>query len=206
MTSAADAQLATDRDPAAGVHVVGDAGLRGIVQSAEKDRTQVLLDDGRRVSIRTEALQPRDDGFYVALSPADVSAADGGDSSEERVIPILEEQVRVEVASVVTGRVRIAKRVETETHEVDQPLLREDVDVERIEVNTPVEDAANPPQPRQEGDTLIIPVLKEVLVVEKRLVVAEELRVTRKQTQHVARETVELRREHVDAERLDTTV
>jgi len=35
---------------------------------------------------------------------------------------------------------------------------------------------------RYEGDTMIIPILEEVLVVEKRLLLREEIRITRRQS------------------------
>jgi hypothetical protein len=42
---------------------------------------------------------------------------------------------------------------------------------------------AEPPVQRQEGDTLILPVVEEVLVVEKRLMLREEIRITRRREQ-----------------------
>jgi stress response protein YsnF len=51
---------------------------------------------------------------------------------------------------------------------------------------------------RQEGDVTIVPVLEEVLVVEKRLMLREEIRVTRRRetkrhVEHVALRTEEAR-------------
>ena len=51
------------------------------------------------------------------------------------------------------------------------------------------------------GDTTIYPVLREVLVVEKRLKLVEEVRVTRKQTTNHVQERVRLRREEITVER-----
>jgi len=82
---------------------------------------------------------------------------------------------------------------------VDEPLLHEDVQVERVAINQPVTAA---PQVRQEGDTLIIPVVDEVLVVEKRLILKEELRITRRHTTVRDPQTVTLQREDVIVEHL----
>jgi len=62
---------------------------------------------------------------------------------------------------------------------IDEPLFGEDVTVERVQVNRLV-DAA--PQSRQDGDTTIIPVVEEVITVQKRLLLREEVRITRRRT------------------------
>jgi stress response protein YsnF len=61
---------------------------------------------------------------------------------------------------------------------------------------------AEAPSARQEGDTLIIPVLEEVLVVEKRVRIKEEIHVTRTAREEPYRATVALRSEQVAVERL----
>jgi len=58
-----------------------------------------------------------------------------------------------------------------------------------------------PPPVRHEGNTMIIPLLEEVLVVEKRLMLREELRVTRTQTEFHAPQQVTLRREEITVDR-----
>jgi uncharacterized protein (TIGR02271 family) len=55
---------------------------------------------------------------------------------------------------------------------------------------------------RQEGDTLIIPVYEEILVVEKRLVLKEEIRITKRHIDATEQARVLLREEHVDIEEL----
>jgi stress response protein YsnF len=61
------------------------------------------------------------------------------------------------------------------------------------------------PVTRQEGQMTIYPVVKEVLVVQKRLLLIEEIRVTRQQTQTQDTQTVRLRREEMTVERTPTT-
>jgi stress response protein YsnF len=56
------------------------------------------------------------------------------------------------------------------------------------------------PEPRYEGDTLIIPVVEEMLVTEKRLLLREEVRITRRQRTEQAEIRDVLRREIVDVE------
>ena len=110
------------------------------------------------------------------------------------VVPIIEETLHVSTAEVVTGGVHVAKRVTEREEVVDPALRRDEVHVERIPINQMVAEA---PQARQEGDTLIVPVLEEVLVVEKRLFLKEEVRITRTRTEAHQPQTVAVRTEDV---------
>ena len=62
---------------------------------------------------------------------------------------------------------------------IEDSVERSDLHVERIPVDRLVTEA---PPPRQEGDTLIVSIVEERLVVEKRLYVIEEVRITRTST------------------------
>jgi stress response protein YsnF len=55
---------------------------------------------------------------------------------------------------------------------------------------------------RQEGDTTIIPIVEEVVVLEKRLKLVEEVRVTKQQTAKHEPQNITLRRQNVTIERL----
>jgi uncharacterized protein (TIGR02271 family) len=121
----------------------------------------------------------------------------GGDTE---VIPVVEESLRVGRRSVETGRVRIHKVVREEQQVVDEPTRREEVTVERVPVNRYVEAT---PQPRQEGDTTVYPVVEEVVVVQRRLMLKEEVRVTKRVTETREPQTVTLRSEEVKIERLE---
>jgi len=161
--------------------------------------TRVRLEGGEAILVQTELLVVRDPGHYeLPLRFADLTARTGA-GAETLVVPVVEETLEVEKHAVETGRVRISKTVTERQEEVDMPLLREEVAVERVAVNRVV---TEPPAVRTEGDTLIVPLLEEELVVEKRLVLKEELRITRRQTEtHQARQ-VTLRREEATVERI----
>jgi uncharacterized protein (TIGR02271 family) len=122
-----------------------------------------------------------------------------------RVLPIIEERAVVNREIVETGRVRLTRRVHETDEEISVPVQHDEVDVERVPINQTLPAGALPPATRYEGDVLIIPVVREVAVVETRLLVVEELRVTKRQvtTQHT--EPVHLRREELTVERLPTT-
>jgi uncharacterized protein (TIGR02271 family) len=124
-------------------------------------------------------------------------------SRSEIRIPVLEESLQVDTRLVDTGRgVRVHKTVAEEERIVDLPLMHEEISVEHVEVGTWV-DPADQPAARYEGDTLIVPVFEEVLVVEKRLRLKEELRITRRRQEKHAPQRFVLRSEDVTVERFD---
>src|SRR5262245_28894458 len=115
----------------------------------------------------------------------------------EVVVPVVEEHVEVRKRVARRQQVRLTKSVTARNELVDVPLLREELTVERVPIGRFVEAAA---APRQDGDTLVMPVYEEVLVVEKRLWLREEVRVTRVRREAHEPQRVELRREDVRIE------
>lgn len=122
---------------------------------------------------------------------------------EERLtLPVIEESLHVEKRAVVGGGYRLRKRVDTQVATVDELLRNYKVEIERIPVNAPL-GSDDIPEPRYEGDTLVIPVIEEVIVTEKRLVLTEEIRITRVHGTHRKPQQVELRKEQIDIEKLE---
>lgn len=118
-------------------------------------------------------------------------------------IPVIEEQLAIGTRVVETGRgVRIHKTVTEQPVTIDERLMRDEMEVRRVTVDR-VLDSGEAPAPRYEGDTLVIPVLEEVLVVERRLRIKEELHITRIQREERYHDTVPLKAERVDVERFD---
>lgn len=115
---------------------------------------------------------------------------------ENTSIPVVEEQLKIEKKVIETGNLRLIKKVHEEEHEVNVALVQENVTVERVPLDRFVE---SPPPVRQEGDTTIYPVLREVLV--KRLVLVEEVRVTRNRTETPSPQKITLRKEEVQVNR-----
>lgn len=111
---------------------------------------------------------------------------------DEYIIPVIEEEVVLGKRLVSKGGVIVSKEVITEESSIETPVATEHIDIERIPVNQYQESR---PEIRQEGDTMIIPVLKEV--VEKRLLLVEEIRITKKVTSETRQEKVTLTREKV---------
>jgi uncharacterized protein (TIGR02271 family) len=119
----------------------------------------------------------------------------------EMVIPVIAEQARVRRERTVTGKVRLRKIIHYEEQTIDQPILTERVSVERVAIDQWIDTA---PPIRSEGETLIVPVVEEVLVVEKRLRLREEVRVTWHHEEDHQPQNVVVRREEVRIERADS--
>lgn len=118
-------------------------------------------------------------------------------------IPVIEEQLAFGTRVVETGRgVRIHKTVSEQPVTIDERLSRDEVQVEHVPIDRIVA-AGETPANRYEGDTLIVPVLEEVLVVERRLRIKEELHISRTRHEERYQETVALKVERVDVERFD---
>lgn len=160
-------------------------------------RVLVRLDDGQGVLVDPSLLQSEPDGGFTIPFSFDDLLSTSSREGDEVVIPVIQEEVSVAKREVERGRFRITKEVSERDVLVDQPLLHEHVDVERVPVNQMVD---TPPEVRYEGDTMIVPVLEEVVVVEVRLMVREELRITRRREEVNEPQHVILRREDVKIE------
>ncbi len=185
--------------------VTDQDGVRGTVLTTSRfldDSPQRLirLADGRELIVPKQLLRPQDDGSFILTTPiADLMGDNAPRTSQEQVVPVIQEQLNVGKRVTESGRVRINKRIETTESVVDEPLLHHSYDIQRIAVNRIAEDV---PEPRYEGDTLVLPILEEVLVVEKRLILREEVRITPKREEVHDPQTHSVRREHVEVERV----
>lgn len=117
---------------------------------------------------------------------------------EGSVIPIIEERAVIGKEIVETGKVRISKRVSEHEKIIDEPLLHEEVSVERVAVNQFVD---TPPEIRQDGDTMIIPVVEEQLVLKKRLFLVEEIHVRKQVVESHEPQRITLLKEEVEVKR-----
>lgn len=113
------------------------------------------------------------------------------ENTDELRVPLVEEQLSIERKEVETDRVRVRTVVDTENVLVEDLLRVGRLDVTRVAADREVTEA---PEPYREGDTLVIPIVEERLVVEKRLFVVEELRVTSSSEDEAVSIPVSLRR------------
>ena len=139
------------------------------------------------------------DNIQQEKRPAENNSRLADNTEAARVIPVVEEFVTVQREIVETGKVHIRKTVTEEQALINLPITNESYDIERIAVNE-VRDTP-PPSVRYEGDVMIIPVTKEITVIQKRYEVVEELRITRKVTETPNMQEITLMKEQVHVER-----
>lgn len=118
---------------------------------------------------------------------------------DEIAVPLIEEELVATKKRVKGGEIVVRKTVETLPQSVPIDLTYDEVSVERVPVNR-VFDPKKLPKQRQEGDTLIIPVIEEQAVVVKQYLVREEIRITRRQATRHEELDGTVRREHVHLE------
>ena len=122
------------------------------------------------------------------------------DSPPEEGIALAEETVRLDKRETVSATVRVRTVVDTVEESARASLKRGSVEVTRVPVNEVVDVA---PDIRTDGDVTIVPILEEILVVEKRLLLKEELHVRRHESTEDVEVPVTLRKQRAIVERTD---
>jgi len=197
--------------------VLDKNGVQGAIAQSEpfspdgESQLLVRFENGRQVVVPREMLIRHEDGrYHLPVSIEELIASQEGgrrkeilhnvsaSDAEELVIPIVDEELRVQKQVHHSGVVEIRKTVHERTEVVDQPLQAEEVEVERIPVNRIVD---GPLQIRHEGNTLVVPLLEEVLVVEKRILLREEVHIRKLRKEVHEPQEVLLREERVEVVR-----
>lgn len=113
---------------------------------------------------------------------------------EHTAIPVQREELDVTKRERQSGEVRVEKRVVAEEKEVDVPLRKERVKVER----RPVEPGRPAMNARFEDETVVVPLRAEEAEVRKRAVVNEEVVIRKEAIEENERVSGTVRREEVD--------
>ena len=198
--------------PSGSIIVHGKEGWRGtgvpVPLSSQSDDSQILvqLDTGEQLLVSAEALVQQQDGsYYLPLTLTELESyrlRPHSEAAKTTVIPVIEEELDVQKRVVETGKVRVTKGVHEHKTLVDEPLFRDEVEVERVLIDRVVD---GPVPVRYEDDTTIVSIMEEVLMIEKRLVLKEELHIRKRRVETHRPQQVTLRREEVRVERLDST-
>ena len=117
----------------------------------------------------------------------------------ETALPLLAEEVVVSKQVVETGRVQVARITHEREQLIDELLTHETVEIDRTPIGRQVDRV---PPIIDEGDTVVIPIVEEVLVIERRLFLKEELRIRRVRTTERHQESVTLRHQEAVVTRL----
>jgi uncharacterized protein (TIGR02271 family) len=140
----------------------------------------------------------------VPAEPAEtgsVEAVSGEASREDDEVTVRrsEEELLVGRREREAGTMRIRKRVRTETEHLEVPKKRVEVTVERVPVDE-VESGEGgiTATPQIEDEEIVVPVVEEEIVVEKRPVVKEEIRIRKRVVEEVEVVEEDVRKEEVE--------
>jgi stress response protein YsnF len=122
---------------------------------------------------------------------------DGGQTDAIQIAAV-QEELQVAVKTTETGAIRIHKIVHEEMQPMPVTLRSQTVEVKRFAINRPVEEKF---EPRQEGDTLIIPVFEYVPIITMQLTLKEEVHVTTIESQQEVFQNVLMNNEELVVER-----
>lgn len=122
--------------------------------------------------------------------------------SETETLSLMEEVLRVGKRTVETGRVRVSVLTDVEQHQVRETLRSRRVEVDRVPSGRRLAPGEAMPQTRMEGEVLIVPIVEEMMVLEKRLVVTEELHIRVVHAVDPVERLVPLRRQRAVVEHL----
>lgn len=215
MPSGATVKEKMENTSASAFQVTDERGVRGTLdltvvppQGSDSRLVLVRFEDGSRVFADASTFAETETGMFTF--PGDFAellaqnqstnygAAQFGKTGEITV-PLLAEEINIARRKVLTGGVRVHKTVAARTETVDEPTMREDVNVERVAINQFVTEA---PPVRYENDVMIVPLLEEVLVVEKRLVLREEVRISKRRENVRSPQEIVLRTENATLEEI----
>lgn len=130
------------------------------------------------------------------MAHANLNARTEGD---QLIIPVIQEQIVIDKQVIETGKVRVRKTVSEETASLNIPLIQESYDVQRVPAQQVLD---SPPGVRYEGDTIVVPVMREVIIIEKKYELIEEVRLTKRTTAIPHVQDITLLKEHVQVERV----
>jgi uncharacterized protein (TIGR02271 family) len=123
------------------------------------------------------------------------------DSTDNPKFTLLAEELEVRKEAVETGRLRVSKQTRTREAFVDESLVSEQAEVETIPIGRQIFEM---PAVRQEGDTIIIPIVEEVLHTERRLILKEEVKITKRRKTEQFHDLVTLRYQEAEIKRVQS--
>lgn len=122
---------------------------------------------------------------------------------EKIVVPVIEEEIKVTKKFIDTARINLYKTVNENIESFQIPLSQEEIVVNRVPKNELVD--TMPAASRYEGNVMIISVLKEVAVIEKRIMLVEEIHISKLKTEKTEALDVVVRKEEVNITRTELT-
>ena len=132
------------------------------------------------------------------MNPDDVPVAEDSPETREIVVPLYAEEVSVS-KRVRESRVQVSRVTREQEQLVDELLAHEHVEIDRVPIGQPVDTM---PAIREEDGTIIVPVVEEVLTIERRLILKEEVRIRKVRDVERHQESVSVRKQDAIITRL----
>ena len=163
------------------------------------DEKTILPDGTERTVVRPGEATDLPSVLAAGEEASAATRARAEEGREGGVIPIVEEVARIEKRVVDKGTVRVSTEIDTVTERVETALREQTATLDRVRVDRVVD---TPPEPRLEGDVIVVPIIEERVVVTKQLVVTEEVRVKLDEVTRTDVQEVPLRKERVTIDRI----
>jgi stress response protein YsnF len=134
------------------------------------------------------------------VDEVETSPAAGTTHSDEIVLPLYIEEISVSKRVVPKASVQVSTITHQHEEVINELLAHERVEIERVAIGQRVDVK---PEVREEGDTIIVPVVEEVATVERHLVLKEEIRIRKIRSQDRFQEHVLLRKQEGIVKRVE---
>jgi uncharacterized protein (TIGR02271 family) len=121
-------------------------------------------------------------------------------ATQSPAFPLHAEELSVSRQQIAGDTVQVSIVTREGEGVVDEMLNHERVEIDRVPIGRPVD--AIPPV-RQEGETTILPVVEEIIVVQRRLILKEEVRIKRLHVSERYQEAVVLRKQDAVITRME---
>lgn len=118
----------------------------------------------------------------------------------ETVLRLAQEDVSVSKLAEDAGGVQVSRVTHTYQKPIEEVLRQQQVEIERVPLDQPVDDV---PPVRQEGDVIIVPIVEEVISLERHLVLKEEVRIRKVETTEKYQDEVTLHKQEAVVTRLE---
>lgn len=161
--------------------VVDENGYIGTLRAPARfldSRTEKTIDleTGEQIVVPADQLRPQQDGSFLLLRRPS-SNAHGSSRLQDVGVGGLTASPPERPGEQPTDRIALDPSTDDGLEPPSQSFYSDDYDIERVHIGKVIEARA---ESRQEGETLILPVVEEVLVYQKKLLLKEEVRITRR--------------------------
>lgn len=195
-----DSQIAIDSREKGTQHIQETLVDMGMPTFIAQTYEQAL--EAGKLTVLVRADERQDDVLNILrMNAGDSIWYPGGQEVREQVVPVREERLRVASQQVISGEVRIHRRIILEEKTITVQVAREEIIVENLSftddelLSELPSDSSSKIIHLNAGDTIRIPVREEQVFVEKRPIIKEVVVLTKHVTQDIQHFTDTVRKE-----------